>query len=143
MVTALALAAVLSAAALPQEKSRILIVDGQNNHNYKAMTPFMKEQLEKSGLFSVDVSTSPPAAPKPPKNETPEQAEQREKKTADLRAQWDQWRPKFKDYKVVLSNYNGELWPSEVCDAFEAYVKDGGGVYVVHAANNAFPGWKE
>jgi type 1 glutamine amidotransferase len=142
MFHALALAGLLCLSPA-QEKSRVLIVDGQNNHNYKAMTPFMKEQLEKSGLFSVDVSTTPPAAPKPPKNETPEQATEREKKAGDIKAQWDQWRPKFKDYKVVLSNYNGEAWPAEVNKAFEEFVQGGGGVYVVHAANNAFSGWTE
>jgi len=143
MLHALALASLICAATVPQEKSKVLIVDGQNNHNYKAMTPFMKEQLEKTGLFSVDVSTTPPAPPKPAKNETPEQAAEREKKAEDLKAQWDKWRPAFKDYKVVVSNYNGELWPADVNGAFEEYVKGGGGVYVVHAANNAFSGWTE
>jgi type 1 glutamine amidotransferase len=142
MLHALALASILCCATA-QEKSKVLIVDGQNNHNYKAMTPFMKEQLEKTGLFSVDVSTTPPAPSKPAKNETPEQAGEREKKAADLKAQWEKWRPSFKDYKVVLSNYNGESWPADVNGAFEEYVKGGGGVYVVHAANNAFSGWTE
>jgi len=142
MMQILALASILCCATA-QEKTKVLIVDGQNNHNYKAMTPFMKEQLEKSGLFSVDVSTTPPAPAKPAKNETPEQAAEREKKNEALKAQWDQWRPKFKDYKVVLSNYNGESWPADVNGAFEDYVKGGGGVYVVHAANNAFSGWTE
>lgn len=141
--------AFLVAAALPaqaQDKIKVLIVDGQNNHNYKAMTPFMKDQLEKSGLFTVDVSTSPPATPqppKPPKEETAEQKEAREKKTAELKEQWGKWRPEFKNYKVVVSNYNGELWPAEVNSAFEQYVRTGGGFLVIHAANNAFTGWKE
>jgi type 1 glutamine amidotransferase len=144
MLHALALAALIGAAATPpQEKSRVLIVDGQNNHNYKAMTPFMKEQLEKTGLFAVDVSSTPPAPARPPKNETPEQAALREKKNEELKGQWEQWRPRWKDYKVVLSNYNGEAWPAEVNTAFEEFVKGGGGVYVVHAANNAFSGWTE
>lgn len=133
-----------AAAAEAQDKIKVLIVDGQNNHNYKAMTPFMKDQLEKSGLFAVDVSTTPPAAPKGPrKDETPEAKEAREKKTAELKEAWTKWRPVFKDYKVVLSNYNGEPWPAEVNAAFEDFVKSGGGFLVIHAANNAFPGWKE
>ena len=37
----------------------VLIVDGQNNHNWRAMTPFMKAQLEKTKMFTVDVSTTP------------------------------------------------------------------------------------
>lgn len=129
--------------AQAQDKIKVLIVDGQNNHNYKAMTPFMKEQLEKSGLFAVDVSTTPPAAPKAGKTETPEQKEAREKKAAELKEQWTAWRPAFKNYKVVLSNYNGEAWPAEVNTAFEEFVRTGGGFLVIHAANNAFPGWKE
>jgi type 1 glutamine amidotransferase len=139
----MSLALALLLAAAPQDRIKVLIVDGQNNHNYKAMTPFMKEQLEKSGLFAVDVSTSPPAAARPGKNETPEQKEAREKANAGLKAQWDAWRPKFKDYKVVISNYNGEPWPQEVNDAFVQYVRDGGGFQAIHAANNAFSGWKE
>jgi type 1 glutamine amidotransferase len=146
-MTRLLLAAVFlastGAAAVAQDKIKVLIVDGQNNHNYKAMTPFMKEQLEKSGLFAVEVSTTPPAAPKAAKTETPEQKEAREKKVEELKDQWAHWRPKFTDYKVVLSNYNGELWPPEVSAAFEGYVKGGGGFLVIHAANNAFSGWKE
>ena len=146
--TLLAIVFLTAAGALAhaQDKIKVLIVDGQNNHNYKAMTPFMKEQLEKSGLFTVDVSTTPPAAPaapKPGKEETPEQKEAREKKTAELKEQWEKWRPAFKDYKVVLSNYNGERWPADVSTAFEEYVRKGGGFLVIHAANNSFPGWKE
>src|SRR5437773_3843895 len=103
------LAAVLicaaGAVAQAQEKIKVLIVDGQNNHNYKAMTPFMKDQLEKSGLFSVDVSTTPPATPKAPKSETTEQTTEREKKAEAIKDQWAQWRPAFKNYKVVVSNY--------------------------------------
>jgi type 1 glutamine amidotransferase len=130
-------------AAPAQDKIKVLIVDGQNNHNYKAMTPFMKTQLEKSGLFTVDVSTTPPAAAKAPKNETPEQKDEREKKNAPIKEEWAKWRPKFADYKVVVSNYNGENWPAEVNKAFEEYVQNGGGFLVIHAANNSFPGWKE
>ena len=42
------------------KKISVLYVDGQNNHNWAAMTPFMKAQMEKTGLFKVDVVTSPP-----------------------------------------------------------------------------------
>ena len=125
------LLALTASAAFAQDKIKVLIVDGQNNHDYKKMTPFMKEQLEKSGLFTVDVSTTPPKAGKD------------EKAAAEIKEAWAKWRPKFSDYKVVLSNYNGESWPAEVNTAFEAFVKEGGGFLVIHAANNAFSGWKE
>ena len=38
---------------------RVLIVDGQNNHNWKATTPILKDFLVKSGRFTVDVATTP------------------------------------------------------------------------------------
>lgn len=127
----LALAFVLLAAQ--SDPARVLLIDGQNNHNWAAMTPFMKAQLEKTGMFKVDVSTSPPKAAK---NETPEQKAQREKA-------WAAWRPAFDGAKVVLLNYNGEMWPDEVKSAFLKHVEAGGGVLVIHAANNAFEGWPE
>jgi type 1 glutamine amidotransferase len=103
-----------------QVKLRALIVDGQNNHNWQATTPILKHILESSGLFSVDVATSPP-------------------KGEPLTG----FRPKFADYDVVVSNYNGELWPEETRHDFVQYVREGGGFVVVHAANNAFPSWRE
>jgi len=130
-LVALAFVTVAGTAALAQDKIRVLIVDGQNNHDYKKMTPFMKDELEKSGLFKVDVSTTPPKAGKD------------EKAAAEIKEAWAKWRPKFSDYKVVLSNYNGEAWPAEVNKSFEEYVAGGGGFLVIHAANNAFSGWTE
>lgn len=128
------LALVLGVAAWPQsriasatppadEKIKLLIIDGQNNHNYKAMTPYMKASLEKTGRFTVEVATTPDA-------KAPKEA-------------WEKFRPDFKAYAVILSNYNGQRWPAEVEKAFVQYISDGGTACIVHAANNAFPGWKE
>src|SRR5262249_44494215 len=39
-------------------KVRVVIIDGQNNHNWRQTTPHMKEVLEKSGRFTVDVSSN-------------------------------------------------------------------------------------
>ena len=44
--------------AFAAEKVRVLIIDGQNNHNWRAMTPPMKAELERSGRFTVDVVTT-------------------------------------------------------------------------------------
>jgi type 1 glutamine amidotransferase len=105
------------------EVLRVLIIDGQNNHNWARMTPPMKAALEKTGRFAVDVATTPPAnSPK---------------------SSWDKFRPDFSKYNVVLSNYNGEPWPAEVRDGFEKYVRGGGGLVIIHAANNSFPDWAE
>lgn len=132
--------------AFSAEKIKVLIVDGQNNHDWKQMTPFMKAQLEKTGRFAVDVATSPSSAPRLPRKATKLIKEKHMKMVADFKAKnkplWEAWRPNFSDYQVVLSNYNGEEWPQAVKDSFEAYVKNGGGFVAVHAADNAFPQWK-
>jgi type 1 glutamine amidotransferase len=151
---ALLLGAALQAAPA---KIKVLILDGQNNHQWPVTTPMLKQILETTGRFTVDVSTSPAAKPRPPglpKNATPEQtAAQPEKlKThaaalaayeTTTPAQWSAWRPKFSDYAAVVSNYNGETWPAEVRTAFETYVRNGGGFVSYHAADNAFPDWPE
>ena len=97
-----------------------LIVDGQNNHDWKATTPLLKDILEETGLFDVDVATSP-AEGKP----------------------MDDFKPAFSEYDVVVLNYTGDDWSKETQAAFLDYVRSGGGVVVFHAANNAFPNWKE
>jgi hypothetical protein len=103
-----------------QKKDRVLIVDGQSNHkNWPETTQLMKRYLEETGRFTVDVATTPPAG-----------------------QPLDGFRPKFSRYDVVLSNYNGEPWPKATNDDFETFVRKGGGVVIVHAANNAFPEWK-
>jgi type 1 glutamine amidotransferase len=103
-------------AAEPMLKA--LIIDGQNNHNWQATTPLLKRHLEESGLFKVDVATTPP--------------------NGDLSG----FKPDFAAYNVVVSNYNGAEWPEETERAFEKYMRDGGGLVIVHAADNAFPQWK-
>jgi type 1 glutamine amidotransferase len=117
-VLGFALLTTATASAEPQLKA--LIVDGQNNHNWQATTPLLKKHLEDSGLFSVDVATSPPNG-------------------QDLSG----FQPNFAAYDVVVSNYNGAAWPKEAQDALAKFVSEGGGLVVVHAADNAFPEWKE
>lgn len=104
-------------------KIPVLLIDGQNNHNWKATTPVLKDALEKSGKFTVTVSTSPAKEAAP--------------------SDWESWRPEFSKYKVVMSNYNGAEWPLTVKKSFESYVSDGGGFVCIHAANNSFPKWAE
>lgn len=123
LIPRMMLSLLLFAVALstPAEKIKVLLVDGQNNHAWKQTSPKLKAILENSARFDVTVSTSPP-------------------KNAEKEA-WDNWRPQFKNYHVVVSNYNGQEWPAPVKEAFEAYVKNGGGFVPVHAANNAFSKW--
>ena len=108
----------LSAFAAPTYKA--LLIDGQNNHAWQETSPLLKNALESSALFAVDVATSPP-------------------KGSDLSG----FKPDFAAYDVVVSNYNGEPWAAATNASFEKYVSGGGGYVSVHAANNAFPEWKE
>jgi len=57
-------------------------------------------------------------------------------------ADMSDFHPDFSPYRVVVSNYNGEPWATVTEQAFEKYVRGGGGFLVYHAANNAFPEWK-
>jgi len=117
----------LAADPVPPPKLSLLIVDGMNNHDWPRATRILKEILEDSGLFAVDVSTSPPANAR--------------------KEAWDQWRPQFAKYRVVLSNFNGGHtakgvhWPKEVEKSLEDYVGGGGGLVIYHSANNSFPDW--
>jgi hypothetical protein len=52
------------------------------------------------------------------------------------------FKPDFTKYQVVVSNYDAPDWPADLKASFEKYVNDGGGFVSVHAADNAFPGWK-
>jgi len=99
---------------------KALIVDGQNNHEWARTTPELRKILLDTGLFEVDVATSPASG-------------------GDL----SKFSPKFKKYDVVVLNYNGDLWNKSTQNAFVKFVKNGGGVAVVHAANNPFGKWEE
>src|SRR5258708_30052183 len=108
-------------AARNQAPIKVLIVDGFSNHDWKMTTALLRGILQPAGLFQVSVSTAPETATSPG---------------------WDEWRPKFSDYDVVIQTCNdiggGPSWPRAVQIDFERYVKNGGGVLVFHSGNNAF-----
>ncbi|MDE0825213.1 MAG: ThuA domain-containing protein [Akkermansiaceae bacterium] len=115
--------ALLPAFAMAQDKISVLILDGQNNHKWQQTTPVLKEALEENGVFTVAVSTTPPRGAKP--------------------EAWESWKPEFANYDAVLTNYNGEMWPKAEQENFDKYVKGGGALVVIHAADNSFGKWKE
>lgn len=95
-------------------KLRVLLIDGQNNHNWRATTPWIVAILENSARFDVKVHSA-----------------------IDV----SKFDAQFDKFDVVVSNYNGRPWPKKTCEAFERYVRAGGGFVSVHAANNAFAAW--
>ena len=113
-----------AALARSEDKLPVLIVDGINNHDWQTATRELRALLLGTGLFTVDVSSSPPA-------DAPASA-------------WNVWNPDFARYRVVVNNFNGGhtaagiRWPRRVEQALEEYVSGGGGLVVYHAANNAF-----
>lgn len=127
------------------EPLRALIIDGQNNHTaWPKTTAMMAHYLRDTGLFTVDVART-----------------QYTWKGGDLLTQYPvnggqsedlpqpkadpNFKPDFDLYDVVISNFgfNAAPWPEETRQAFEAYVRGGGGVVIVHAADNSFGDWQE
>ncbi len=104
------------------DQSSVLIVSGQNNHDWERTIVHLERTLLDAEIFSVDVTLTPG-------------------KNADPDA-WEDWNPDFGSYDVVMLAYNGELWPERIRKSFEEYVSKGGSVLVQHAANNPFPEWE-
>lgn len=99
-------------------KIDVLLIDGQNNHDWARCSPVMIETLEATGRFRIERATIG------------------KEDVADFK-------PDFTKYDVVLSNYNGAPWLQETEAAFEEYIAEGGNMVVVHAADNSFPRWRE
>jgi type 1 glutamine amidotransferase len=141
-------------AAAP-DKIRVLIIDGQNNHDWRSTTPHMKKVLEETGCFVVDVATTPQKPAPPPLAKLPD--EPKDASDAELtrykealakysetelpkykeglamyaeayaayRKNPPKFAPDFGKYQVVLSNYNGAAWPAAVNKALENSLQDG------------------
>jgi len=100
---------------------RVLLLDGQSGgpyHNWRLTTPVLKAELEETGLFQVTVVTAPGSD-----------------------GDFSNFKPKLSHYQVIVSNYDAPDWPEDLRLQFEQYVRDGGGLVVVHAADNSFPNW--
>ncbi len=105
----------------PSVKISVLILTGQNNHDWKATTPVLKRILESSGRFVVTVTDHP------------------ERCTAQS----------LQPYDVILSNWNTygggpvKTWPAAARDGIINFVRSGKGFVVVHAGSSSFYDWEE
>jgi uncharacterized protein len=102
----------------------VMILDGESGgtyHNWRVTTQVIKKELDEVGLFDVDVVTAPPAS-----------------------GDFSTFKPDWSKYKVIVFNYDApaERWPEDLKTSFETYMKNGGGLVTVHAADNAFNGWQ-
>ncbi len=107
-------------ASIPLSSIKALIVTGQNTHDWKTSSSALKQMLEDTGLFEVDIAVSP-----------------------EKGGNMEEFLPDFASYQLVVLDYSGEEWSEAAKTAFVGYVHSGGGVVVYHGANNTFSRWKE
>ncbi|MEM6778662.1 MAG: ThuA domain-containing protein [Planctomycetota bacterium] len=128
------------------EPLRVLIIDGQNNHAaWPKTTIMMKDYLVSTGRFDVDIQrTRFTWRGGDLLHEFPLGDGEVYQDLAQPRTDPD-FKPSFADYDVVLSNFGWKAaaWPDETQSALEAYVSGGGGLVIVHAADNSFGSWLE
>jgi type 1 glutamine amidotransferase len=103
------------------EPIRVLLIDGQSGgpyHAWQLTSAVLKKELQDAGIFSVTVATSP-----------------------KFGEDFDNFKPEFAKYQAIVMNYDAPDWPADLREQLENYVKNGGGLVVVHAADNSFPDW--
>ena len=118
----------ISSAVLADEpaKIKVLIIDGQHNHAWRDTTAFLKDALESTGRFTVDVSSNLKPNDKPG------------------RVPSVPFPPDLSNYQVAISNYNGQPWPADFRSEFAERVRAGKlGFVLFHSANNCFADWPE
>ena len=129
-----------------EAKLKVLIVDGQNNHEvWPKSTIMMKQYLEETGLFEVDICrTKFTWKGEREKAYLPLAGVGETQDLKDPKTDPD-FIPAFKKYDVVVSNFGWKAadWPEETQKALEKFMKKGGGFVSVHAADNSFPDWHE
>lgn len=149
MKTLTSLLFVLLIASLPAaaaEKLKALIVDGQNNHAvWPKSTVMMKQYLESTGLFEVDVVRTRFISNHQREKDWLPLAGANEAEGAEKPMPDPNFSPDFTKYSIVVSNfgYGAADWPEQTRKNFETYMKNGGGLVVVHAANNSWANWPE
>jgi len=126
------------------KKLKVLIIDGQNNHDqWPKITFMLKAYMEDTGMFKVDVKRTAYTW----KGEAfiadflvkgVNNSEAKDKPLSD-----PDYNPNFSKYDVVICNFgwNAANWPEKTEKALEKYINKGGGLVVFHAADNSFPKW--
>jgi type 1 glutamine amidotransferase len=99
---------------------RVLVLSGQNNHEWQQTTPFIEKMFLQSGKFAISVTEKPDTL-----------------KMSD-----------FQKFDVVLNNWNSwpenDLrWPAETETALLKFIENGGGFVTFHASSSVFYKWPE
>lgn len=127
------------------KKIKVLIVDGQNNHAvWPKSTIMMKQYLEETGMFKVDVYRSKYTWKAGREKDFLPMAKAGESEDLKEPKHDPNFSPKFKKYDVVISNFGWKAadWAASTQKALEDYMEAGGGFVSVHAADNSFPDWE-
>lgn len=143
----------------PEKKMmKALIIDGENNHGvWPLTTMMMHDYLKETGLFEVDIQRTANTWQGPhydksigleditellkmypiPNGKTTIAVEEPVPDST--------FSPNFSDYDVVVSNlgWKASTWSDETKQDFEKYMKAGGGLIIIHAANNSWGDWEE
>ncbi|HEO71620.1 MAG TPA: ThuA domain-containing protein, partial [Candidatus Hydrogenedentes bacterium] len=103
------------------EHLRTLILSGRNNHDWRTTTPALEELYRESGRFTVEITEDPSSC------------------DADTLA----------DYDVVVDNWaaypemTGRQWGETFENALLDFIRNGGGLVLLHAATACFADWPE
>ncbi len=125
---------------------RALIIDGQNNHSaWPKTTMMIKKYLEATKRYTVDIARTKYTTQGDellklyPLNDGIER-ESKKNAVAD-----PDFKPDFSKYNVVINNFGhgAAPWPAETKAAFIKFVSEGGGLVILHAADNSFGDWDE
>ncbi|NDP27082.1 MAG: ThuA domain-containing protein [Flavobacterium sp.] len=119
LILILLLIACLSLQAKP---IKVLLITGHTGkwHSWQTTSTYLKAILDHQNIFETD-----------------------EIRMQDSPLLDETFAPNFSKYQVVVLNIDDVKWSDLTKKAFENYVKNGGGVVIIHEANNAFPEWKE
>lgn len=103
-----------------QERIRLMLLTGESSiyHDWQKSSPVIERILEDAGIFSVDRVVLP-AQGEP----------------------IDAFAPNWSDYDAIVMDYDAAAWPDELRSSFDEYMLKGGGLVLIHAADNAFPDW--
>ena len=139
------------------EKIPVLIIDGQNNHDWISTTDSLHATLQATQRFAVEIETAPQTKSikgiRAPKSDAQDyikeayksfrkvQQEAENKNKVSEGVEWEKWNPFQGKHQAIVLNYNGREWTQKTKEAAVKFVKEGGGLVLVHAANNAFRNW--
>jgi len=137
-------------------KLKVLILDGQNNHYiWPKSTMIMKRYLEQTDLFEVDINRADTIWLGIKYNQSrsiPLEGYINEYKLdssvyviSEQPVKTTDFSLDFSKYDLIVSNLGAMTpdWPEATKRNFENYMSKGGGLVVVHAADNAWGDWDE